>query len=273
VAIAADLDEVGRLGLEIAAAPGEERCGDVPPPPAARVAWGDPGPCAGWDPCAAGARCPAAALATGLCPERRYRVRVRAADLAGNEAAPGAWTEIATARAVARPVLTEVLADAEAPEAGGEYVEVANLGSGDADLAGWRLAKRSTSGAVARCAIEPLGGALPAGGHGLLVSGAWDGRYRLPPGVALFRCGAGTLAGGIANDRAPELALEAPDGEVASGLGWAAPAVRCAGRSVERGHPAGPDAAGNGACAPAAPGTPGACNGSTPPEECPRRPW
>jgi hypothetical protein len=273
VAIAADLDEVGRLGLEIAAAPGAESCGDVPPPPSTRVAWGAPVPCAGWDPCGAAARCPASAVASGLCPERRHRVRVRAVDLAGQEATPGPWTEVATAVAVARPVLTEVLADAAAPEAGGEYVEVANLGSGDADLAGWRLAKRSASGAVARCTVEPLGGALPAGGHGLLVSGSWDGRYRLPPGVPLFRCGAGTLAGGIANDRPPEVALEAPDGTVASGLGWAAPSVRCAGRSVERVHPAGPDAAGNVACAPAAPGTPGACNASTPPDQCPRRPW
>jgi hypothetical protein len=166
-----------------------------------------------------------------------------------------------------------VLADAEAPEGGGEYVEVANLGSGDADLSGWSLAKRSASGAVSRCSVEPLAGPLPPGALGLIVGGAWDGRYRLPPGVPLFRCGAATIAGGIANDRAPALALEAPDGRLVSGFGWAAPALRCTGRSVERIRPGGPDSAAAYACSPSVPGTPGACNGATPPEECPRRPW
>jgi hypothetical protein len=170
-------------------------------------------------------------------------------------------------------VITEVLADAASPEAGGEYVEVANLGSGEADLAGFRLAKRGSSGAVSRCDVEPLDGPIPPGGHGLLVGGAWDGRHLLPAGVRLLRCGAGALAGGLASDRAPELALESPDGAVASGLGWAAPSIRCVERSVERVHPAGPDEPSNLACARAPPGTPGACNGATPAGECPRRPW
>jgi hypothetical protein len=172
---------------------------------------------------------------------------------------------------VARLALTEVLADASTPQAGGEYVEIANLGSGDADLGGHHLAKRSASGAVSRCTIEPLGGPLPAGAHGLVVGGAWDGRYRLPAGVPLFRCGATSLAGGLADDRAPALALESPSGELLSGIGWSAPAIRCTGRSLERVHPAGEDATTNLACAAEAPGTPGACNGGTPPAECPRR--
>jgi hypothetical protein len=273
LSVATDLDEVAKVGLEVAAATGEPACGDVPAPPSARLAWGSVAPCPGWDPCGGAVRCPASAVAGGLCPGRRHRVRLRAVDLAGNEASPGPWLEASTGAAVARPVLTEVLADATAPEAGGEYVEVANLGSGDADLAGWRLAKRSASGAVTRCTVEPLGAPVPPGRHGLLVGGAWDGRYRLPPGVPLFRCGAGALAGGIASDRPPALALESPDGAVVSGMGWGAPSLRCAARSLERILPAGPDAATNLACAPAAPGTPGACNGATPPEACPRRPW
>ena len=265
--------EVARLGLEVAVAPGDEPCGAVPGPPAARVAWGAFAPCPGWDPCGPAARCTLSAEADGLCPGHAYQVRIHLEDLAGNRAAPGPWHMAATGAAVARPVLTEVLADAEAPEAGGEYVEVANLGSGSARLTGFRLAKRSASGAVTRCTLEPLEGVLPPGAHGLVVSGAWDGRYRLPPGIPLFRCGTGALAGGIANDRPPELALEGPDGGVVSGLGWTATSLRCTGRSLERIHPAGPDAAANLACSRTVPGTPGACNGATPPEECPRRPW
>jgi hypothetical protein len=273
IAAAAVAGEPVRLGLEVAVPAGEPACGEVPPAPGSRVAWGEVAPCAGWDPCAAAGRCPAAAVAGGLCPGRRHRVRVRAVDLAGHEGAPGAWIEVATAPPVARPAITEVLADAAAPEAGGEYVEVANLGSGDADLGGWRLAKRGPSGTVSRCTIEAPAPPVPPGGHALLVGGAWDGRYAVPPGVPLLRCGASALAGGLASDRAPELALEAPDGAVASGFGWAAPSLRCAGRSVERIHPAGPDAPDDAACTPAPPGTPGACNAATPAEECPRRPW
>jgi hypothetical protein len=177
----------------------------------------------------------------------------------------------ATGAPVARLALTEVLADASTPQAGGEYVEVAILGSGDADLGGHHLAKRSASGAVSRCTIEPQAGPLPAGAHGLIVGGGWDGRYKVPAGVPLFRCGATALAGGLADDRAPAIALESPAGAVLSGIGWSAPAIRCTGRSLERVHPGGEDATANLACAVEAPGTPGACNGTTPPAECPRR--
>ena len=109
--------------------------------------------------------------------------------------------------------------------------------------------------------------------HGLVVGGGWDGRYPLPPGVPLFQCGATSLAGGLADDRAPAVALESQAGAVVSGLGWAAPGVRCTGRSVERIQPGGEDVAANLACARAAPGTPGACNGNTPAADCPRRPY
>ena len=201
------------------------------------------------------------------------KVRVLAEDLAGNAAAPGPWMVAATGTPASRVVLTEVLADAATPQAGGEYAEVANLGSGDADLTGWKLAKRSASGAVSRCTLEPKGGALPPGGHGLVVGGGWDGRYPTPAGVPLFHCGATSLAGGLADDRAPAIALESPTGAVVSGFGWAGPALRCTGRSVERIRPGGEDAASNLACAKIAPGTPGACNGNTAPADCPRRPF
>ena len=272
LAVAAEVDEMVRLGLEAASPPGEA-CPALPAWPATSVRWSEPSPCPGFDPCGAAASCPAAVRLDGLCPGARVAWRLLAEDLAGNRAVPGPWREGRTAPPVPRPVLTEVLVDAAAPEEGGEYAEVANLGTGDADLAGWRLAKRSASGAWTRCALEPLAGPVPPGGHGLLVGGAYDGRYALTPDTPLFRCGAGALLGGLANDAPPGLALEGPDGAAVSTLGVATPPLRCGERSLERVHPAGPDEASNLACARVGVGTPGACNGATPPEECPRRPW
>jgi hypothetical protein len=277
LSLAAGASEMVHLGVEVAVERLGEGCGALPDVPGSMVAWGEFAPCPGHDPCAApaaaSALCPASVTATGLCPGRRVKVRLLVEDLAGNSAPPGPWLVATTGSPAPRVVVTEVLADATTPQAGGEYVEVANLGSGDADLTGWKLAKRSASGAVSRCTLEPKGGVLPAGGHGLLVGGGWDGRYPLPTGVPLFQCGATSLAGGLADDRAPAVALESPAGAVVSGLGWAAPGVRCTGRSVERVQPGGEDATANLACARVAPGTPGACNGSTPPADCPRRPY
>ncbi len=272
LAVTAEADELVRLGLEVAS-PSGEACGGLPAWPATASRWSAPSPCPGYDPCRPGAACPAAVRVDGLCPGARVAWRLLAEDLAGNRASPGPWRETSTAPPVPRPVLTEVLVDAAAPEEGGEYAEVANLGSGETDLAGWHLAKRSASGAWTRCALEALAGPLPPGGLGLVVGGAHDGRYGLGPDRPLFRCGAGALLGGLANDAPPGLALEAPDGAAASTLGVATPLLRCGERSVERIHPAGADEAANLACSPLTPGTPAACNGATPPEECPRRPW
>ncbi|HEY7725210.1 MAG TPA: hypothetical protein VH880_07745, partial [Anaeromyxobacteraceae bacterium] len=164
--------------------------------------------------------------------------------------------------------VTEALALAAAPEAGGEFAEIANLGSTAADLAGLRLVKRTASGLAQRCAIEPgEGGLVPAGGLALVAGGAWDGRYPVPPGLPIYRCGAGALLGGLADDRPVALLLETPGGAPLSSLGWEAPAPRCTRGSLERVHPAGPDEASNLACPGTA--TPGACNASTPPGECP----
>jgi hypothetical protein len=271
--LAADSSEVTRLGVEVAVERLGEGCGSLPDLPGSLVRWGEFAPCPGHDPCGTPARCPVTATASGLCPGRRVKARLLAEDLAGNAATPGPWMVAATGAPAARPVVTEVLADAATPQAGGEYVEIANLGSGDADLTGWKLAKRSASGTVSRCTIEPRGDPVPPGGHGLVVGGSWDGRYPVPAGVPLFHCGATSLAGGLADDRAPAIALESPAGAVVSGFGWAAPSLRCTGRSIERVLPGGDDAATNVACAKAAPGTPGACNGNTPAADCPRRPY
>lgn len=165
-----------------------------------------------------------------------------------------------------RPVLTEVRGVAATPEAGGEYVEVVNLGDGPLDLRSYRIAKRTSTGALASCAIEArAGGPVARGGYAIVAGGAYDGRYALPAGTAVYACGATALAGGIADDRAPEIHLLGPDGAAASTIGLGGAAPPCA--VVERVHPEGPDAPEDLACAD---GSPGACNAVTPPEECPR---
>lgn len=151
--------------------------------------------------------------------------------------------------------LTEALARAAAPGAGGEYAEVANLGSAAADLAGFRLAKRTTAGAEQRCVLEPLHGqTVPPGGRGLLVGGAWDGRYPILSQVPLYRCGGSALLGGLADDRPVALRLESPGGALLSGLGWETEAPRCPAGPLLRLDPAGPDAPDNLACGAASPG-------------------
>ncbi len=273
VSIQASLGGMGRLVAELSALPGEPACGAAPEPPATATIMGDVLACPGWDPCAPQAMaCPASVVLRALCPGRSVRVRLASEDLAGHRSGAGAWAEVAALPPRAAPALTEVLADADAPEAGGEYVEVANLGTGDADLAGFALAKRTSSGGFTRCKLSLLtGGPVPPGAHALVVGAAYDGRYPIPAGTPLYGCGATALAGGLANDRPVALALEDPLGQVVSTIGISEPGERCPQGSLERVHPAAPDAASNFAC----PGTrtPGVCNRSTPVEECPRRPW
>lgn len=155
-----------------------------------------------------------------------------------------------------RPVLTEVRADAETPEAGGEYVELANRGAGPLELAGLRLAKRTTTGALTGCELSAASdAALPPGALALVVGGAYDGRYSMPAGVLVVGCGAAALLGGLANDRAPELVLLDGTGAAIAtfGAGGAAPLCPAA---IERLDPDGPDDAENLACADGE-GTPG----------------
>jgi hypothetical protein len=152
-----------------------------------------------------------------------------------------------------RPVLTEVRADAATPEAGGEYVELANLGAGALDLTGWRLAKRTSSGALASCLVVAPAAPVPPGGVALVVGGAYDGRYPLAASVTLATCGSAALVGGLANDRAPEILLVDPAGAVASSLGAGGVAPRCP-AAVVRLDVDGADAAENLECGEGTPG-------------------
>jgi hypothetical protein len=177
-----------------------------------------------------------------LDPEGRHRTFVASFATGAPEGPPPA------------PALTEVLADAETPEAGGEYVEVANLGEAPLDLAGWRLAKRTATGALSSCAIAvpPLVAPIDPGAVALVAGGAWDGRYDLPGGVPVLGCGSTALLGGIANDRAPELLLADPGGTVRATVGAAGAPICPA--ALERLDPAGPDAPENLACTEGTPG-------------------
>jgi hypothetical protein len=264
---------MGRLFAEVSAKPGDPACGVVPEAPRTLTFVGEVLACPGWDPCAPGATaCPAALELKGLCPGQEIQVRLAAEDLAAHRGGFAAWTGIAALPPRPAPVLTEALAHPDAPGAAGEYVEVANVGTGPADLEGWALAKRGPSGAFTRCKLAGVtGGPVAPGGYALVVGGAYDGRYALPSGVAVYRCGTSALAGGLADDRPVALALEDAQGQVVSTLGIAEAAPRCPEASLERIHPTGPDASANLTC----PGTrtPGACNHVTPAPECPARPW
>ncbi|HEX9053178.1 MAG TPA: lamin tail domain-containing protein, partial [Anaeromyxobacter sp.] len=177
-----------------------------------------------------------------LDPEGRRRTFVSSFSTGAPEGPPPA------------PALTEVLVDAATPEAGGEYVEVVNRGLVALDLAGWRLAKRTATGALASCAIVVPAGAAPLapGALALLAGGAWDGRYALPAGVPVLACGATALLGGIANDRAPDLLLADPGGTVRATLG-AAGAPICP-VALEKVDPYGADVPENLACTEGSPG-------------------
>ncbi|WP_242392324.1 lamin tail domain-containing protein [Anaeromyxobacter oryzisoli] len=147
-----------------------------------------------------------------------------------------------------RPAVTEVRADAATPEAGGEYVELANLGDGLLDLAGFRLAKRTATGALSSCAIVAPAELVAPGAVALVVGGAYDHRYALPAGIVLATCGGSALLGGLANDRPPEVLLLDPGGATVSSLGAGGIAPICQ-AAVARLDPAGPDAAENLVCA------------------------
>jgi hypothetical protein len=149
------------------------------------------------------------------------------------------------------PALTEVRADAETPEAGGEYVEIANLGEGALDLAGWWLAKRTASGALYSCEIAAAAPLAP-GAVALVAGGAWDGRYAVPAGVPVHACGASALLGGIANDRPPTILLADPLGDVVATFGEAGGPLCPA--ATERIDPGGADAPENLACTDGSPG-------------------
>jgi hypothetical protein len=121
----------------------------------------------------------------------------------------------------ARPVIAEIRVDAEAPEAGGEYVVIQNRGQGALDLFAHRLEKQRADG-VTSCTLAAgpgEAGDIATWGLALAVGGAYDQRYLLPEGTAVLPCGSSALLGGLANDRFPVLRLVDPAGSVLSTAG------------------------------------------------------
>ena len=160
----------------------------------------------------------------------------------------------------------EVRAVAESPQAGGEYVELLNLGEEPLDLSGWRLEKRTSTGSLAGCTVATAAEMLAPGAFGLLTSEAWDRRYPVPAGTVRFTCGSSTLAGGLSDERPPEVRLLDPAGALLATFGQGDAAPPCP-AAVERIDPLAPDQADNLACAEEE-GTPGWCNSVTPPGWC-----
>jgi len=154
------------------------------------------------------------------------------------------------------PAIVEVRVHAATPEAGGEYVEVLNLGEGPLDLVSYRLVKRTSSGATSSCLLDPApSDAIGPGEVALVAGGAWDGRYPVPRGVPVLRCGSSALLGGLSDDHPPELTLLAPEGAAVSTFGAGGTAPICDEVAV-RLDPGGPDAWWNLDCDIGSPGVP-----------------
>lgn len=154
----------------------------------------------------------------GLDAGTVHEVTLRTVDLAGRERVTA--MEIATERDLPRVAITEVRADPRGPEPAQEYVEVANLGSDEVDLAGFTLADRPDreGDTIARSIrLAPLARAL-------LVADAFDPAHPdddpVPAGTPLVRLGASLAGGGLTNAGEP-LFLRDPTGRRVS----AAPAL------------------------------------------------
>ena len=154
------------------------------------------------------------------------------------------------------------------PQAGGEYVELLNLGEEPLDLSGWRLEKRTSAGSLAGCTVAAVAEALRAGRvrppHRRRLGRPLPGR---PAPCALHLRG---LDAGGRPRRRPAAGGAAPR----SGRGAAAP-PRPGGRGAALRRPRWsgstrwrPTQAANLACA-VDEGTPGWCNSVTPPSRCP----
>lgn len=234
-----------------------EPCGGAPTTTAAAARCeGVPDPCE--EPPAPGG-CEAAVELRGLCPEARYEATPVFTDAAGHEAA-GTPLGFRTLPPSARPVLTEVLADAATPEEPGEFVELVNGSPEPWDPAGWTLVKITASAETARALVRQDGGTGPLPGLATMVyaTRTFDAaRYGgLPAGAILLQGATATaeravFGSGLSSASPPRLELRGPGGVVLSA--WPA-GLRCPeGESAAR--PAGAET--DPACGDPTPGAPG----------------
>ena len=141
------------------------------------------------------------------------------------------------------PAITEVRADAETPEAGGEYVEVANLAPArsTSPAGGWGNGPRPARSRGAPSRRVRTRPSRRAASRWWRVE-SYDGRYPLPAGTAVLACGATALLGGLATTGPRQSCCADPRGEVVATLGEGG-APLCP--VVERRDAAGPDEPGN----------------------------
>jgi hypothetical protein len=168
----------------------------------------------------------------GLDPETELAVELALVDLTGHEEAR--LIRIRTAPPLPEIDISEVCSDPRGSEPAQEWVELLNSGAMPIDLAGYALADREDrAGDIVERAVV-----VPAGGHVLLVSDAFDPNDpigpAIPGGVPLVRLGTSLGSGGLSNAGEP-LFLRDPEGRRVS----AAPALStgpglCARR--RRGH-------------------------------------
>ena len=211
------------------------------------------------DPCSeppAPGGCTARIEVRALCPETLYEATPVLVDPAGHETtgAPLAFRTLAPA---ARPTLTEVLADAAAPEERGEFIELVNDSPEPWDPAGWTLVKVTASSEVARSLVRRDGGTGPLPGRATLVYATRTfepERYGgLPAGAILLEAATqnperSVFGTGLSSSDPPGLELRGPGGVVLSA--WPA-GVRCPeGKSAARA----PGTTGAPACGEATPG-------------------
>ncbi len=195
-----------------------------------------------FDPCATPtipASCTHRVIVTGLCAQQNFRLTPRSADPAGNEVT-GAPLDVTTTAPLARPVITEVLADpSTASQQAGEFIEIVNDSDVPWDFVGWQIVKKTTATETRKtlvrldAAVTPI----PARGVALFTSRAFEAASLggLPAGVVQLVADGGTptetVLGGLT---AEGPALELRDAAGLTVASWPG-GVGCGkGKSAER---------------------------------------
>lgn len=199
-----------------------------------------------YDPCAnppTPANCTHRVVVSGLCAQQSFRLTPRSADPAGNSIT-GTPLEVTTTAPLARPVITEVLADpSTSPQEAGEFIELVNDSDVAWDFAGWQMVKKTASSETKKTIVRLDGGTDPLAPRAVaLFTARAFPPASVPAGVMqLVESTAGTtLLGGLSSE-GPTLELRD-----AAGLTVAAwpGGVKCGkGKSAERYELGGPDEA------------------------------
>lgn len=204
---------------------------------------------------------------SNLQPQTTYHMRAESYDVYGNGPAKSQDLTITTTSLQPPPnvVVNEVMYNPTSATTG-EFIELYNAGASDVDLTGFTFTDGDSTDS-----LQPFqgGGSLvPAGGFAVIVDPDYTtGLYAIPAATTLMTTLDTTIGNGLATD--DTVALFAPGiADAISTYGTptdtadAVPITTApTGKSVERGDPTAPDAAGNWCISMAASGsTPGAPN-------------